>query len=276
MIERSIIKNRRSKSNGGGDGFDRAKMFKKAESPKSPISNSESPDSLRIKYMKKIAPAFAIHNKHIQDPDLIDIFLRRLYNDSKYVLTNDLEKIYPFENLMYDMNVEYLGLNHNIYNLIPEIVKRINNGHEWIGEENRYDTKSKRLLRFYYNLAKNTNKKVIPYLKEIYDVDHDSNKLNWPDLCKNPNAIKILTEEYKRDPNKLVWDALCENKNPEIIKIIEEEYDKDHNSAKINWNILSGNPKAINLLTIKINEEKKLSNSPRKPKKKNKLEKNIR
>jgi rhodanese-related sulfurtransferase len=88
-------------------------------------------------------------------------------------------------------------------------------------------------------------------------------KINWKKISGNPKAIKIIEEEYKKVPNKLDWDALCANENPEIIKIIEKEYDNDHNSANINWDILSGNPKAINLLTIKINEEKKLSNSPR-------------
>ena len=238
-------------------------------SSESPISNSKSPESLGIKYMKKIAPAFSIKNKYINNPDVTDVILRKYYDDNiQYELINDLEKVYPFKDNIYNMYAGYLGLNHNIYKLIPEIVKRINDGPNYKDDNNPYKTKSEKLLQFYHNLAKNTNKKVIPYLREIYINDPDSDKLNWPDLCKNPNAIKIIEEEYKRVPNKLDWNALCGNENPEVIGIIEKEYEKDRNSANINWNILSGNPKAINLLTIKINQEKGLSKSPISRKKK--------
>jgi hypothetical protein len=130
-----------------------------------PVSNSESPESLRIKYMKKIAPAFAIHNKYINNSDATDVILRKYYDDIKYELINDLEKVYPFKDNIYNMYAGYLGLNHNIYKLIPEIVKRINDGPNYYDPKNPYKTKSQKLLQFYHNLAKNTNKKVIPYLR---------------------------------------------------------------------------------------------------------------
>jgi len=218
------------------------------ESSISPISNSESPESLRKKYMKKIAPAFSIKNKYINNPDATDVILRKYYDDSKYELINDLEKVYPFKDNIYNMYAGYLGLNHNIYKLIPEIVKRINDGPNYYDPKNPYKTKSEKLLQFYHNLAKNTNKKVIPYLREIYINDSNSDYLNWPDLCKNPNAIEILTEEYEKDPNKLVWNSLCENENPKVIGIIQKEYENDSNSRKINWKKLSGNSKAIKII----------------------------
>ena len=253
------------------------------------ISNSNSSDSLRTKHMKETGLVFSLKNKYL-DNDMTDIILRQYYNDTPYELINELHKIYPFKHEKYTVYAGYFGLNPRIHLLVPEIVKRIKDDPKgYYDPDGPYRTKEQRLLHFYHNLAQNTNKKVIPYLKIIYDDNPDSDNLNWPNLCKNPNAIGILTKEYEKVPNKLVWSALCENpkaieiltkeyekepnknklvwsalcKNPNAIEILTREYNKNPDSTNINWDILSGNPKAIHLLTIKINKDKKLSKSPK-------------
>lgn len=224
-----------------------------SSSSRSRNSNSNSSDSLRTKHMKKMGLAFSM-NKFL-DEDMTDVILRQYYNDTPYELINELQKIYPFEHDYYTMYAEYFGLNPRIHLLVPKIVKRIEDDSKGCYDPKvSYRTKEQKLIHFYHNLAKNTSKKVIPYLKKIYDDNPDSKKLNWPALCKNPNAIEILKEEYEKEPNKLVWSSLCENKK--ALGIIKEEYNKVINN--INWNSLSGNinPKAITLLkkkTLHIN-----------------------
>ena len=238
------------------------------------ISKSKSSDSIRTKHMKEIGLAFSIKNKYLRKEDITDIILRQYYNDTPYELINELQKIYPFKHEKYKIYPGYFGLNPRIHLLVPDIVKLIENDTKgYYDPEDPYKTKEQKLLHFYHNLAKNTSEKVIPYLEKIYIDDPNSDKLNWPNLCKNGNAIKILNEEYKKDPNKLVWSALCENpkaieiltreykkdenkikwsvlcKNPGAIGIIKEEYEKDSNSTNIKWSALCENPKAIEILT---------------------------
>ena len=239
------------------------------------ISKSKSSDSIRTKHMKEIGLAFSIKNKYLGKEDITDIILRQYYNDTPYELINELQKIYPFKHEKYKIYPGYFGLNPRIHLLVPDIVKLIENDTKgYYDPEDPYKTKEQKLLHFYHNLAKNTSEKVIPYLEKIYIDDPNSDKLNWSNLCKNGNAIKILNEEYEKVPNKLVWSALCENpkaieiltreykkdknkikwsvlcKNPGAIGIIKEEYKKDPDSTNIKWSALCENPKAIEILTI--------------------------
>ena len=221
-----------------------------SSSSRSRNSNSNSSDSLRTKHMKKMGLAFSM-NKFL-DEDMTDVILRQYYNDTPYELINELQKIYPFEHDYYTMYAEYFGLNPRIHLLVPKIVKRIEDDSKGCYDPKvSYRTKEQKLIHFYHNLAKNTSKKVIPYLKKIYDDNPDSKKLNWPALCKNPNAIEILKEEYEKEPNKLVWSSLCENSK--AIDILKEEYEKEPN--KLVWSSLCKNPKAISILTREYEKE---------------------
>ena len=80
----------------------------------------------------------------------------------------------------------------------------------------------------------------------------DKDKLNWDNLCDNPNAIKLLQNNkheinwclLSENPNaidllenyqeRIDWISLCENKN--AIDLLK------NNQDKINWSWLSKNP----------------------------------
>jgi hypothetical protein len=89
-----------------------------------------------------------------------------------------------------------------------------------------------------------------PKAIEILNIEYDKNSknLNWHILCGNPKAFRILNIEYKKNSDNLDWDVLCGNPGAINILINEEIYSK-----KINWSSLSGNtdPNAIELLKNK-------------------------
>ena len=95
---------------------------------------------------------------------------------------------------------------------------------------------------------------LIPEL--IKRISHNPKKLLdfYHNLAKNENraVISFLKKIYEDDPdsNKLNWTAL--SGNPKAIDILTREYDKYPN--KLNWTALSGNPKAIDILTIEYDK----------------------
>ena len=70
----------------------------------------------------------------------------------------------------------------------------------------------------YYSLSGNTNPIAIQLLKEELKVNPDT-RIDWGALSRNPKAMKIL----KANRDKIVWAYLCFNTNPEAMKLIEEE-----------------------------------------------------
>ena len=69
-------------------------------------------------------------------------------------------------------------------------------------------------------------------LRNWVDVD----KIYWPKLSKNPNAIHLL----EKNLDKIDWNML--SSNPNAIHLLEKNLDK------IDWVVLSSNPNAIHLL----------------------------
>ena len=80
-------------------------------------------------------------------------------------------------------------------------------------------------------------------------------KLDWVFLSANPNAIELL----KENQDKIDWEFLSKNTNPNAIELLkskineenemsEDDYHDSDKSNKINWNLLSANPNAIELL----------------------------
>jgi hypothetical protein len=89
--------------------------------------------------------------------------------------------------------------------------------------------------------------------------------IEWPYLSQNPNAIELL----KANQDEIDWRYLSGNVNPEAIKLIKKrlkylrklsvtEYYDLSESKYIDWEDLSRNPAAIELLEEKINEEKNM------------------
>lgn len=97
----------------------------------------------------------------------------------------------------------------------------------------------------FYNLTVNVN--AIHLLEiEKNNLEKNLEKIEIYRLCYNTEAIPLLREINKIYPEKIRWDIL--SGNPKAVQWLEE------NPEKINWYILSRNPKAIHLL--KENPEK--------------------
>jgi hypothetical protein len=95
----------------------------------------------------------------------------------------------------------------------------------------------------YYWMSSNTNPVAIELLKEEIKVNPDA-RIKWIELSRNPKAIKIL----KANRDKIVWPYLCFNTNPEAMKLIEEEI--KINPEHINFENLANNetPEAMKLI----------------------------
>jgi hypothetical protein len=85
---------------------------------------------------------------------------------------------------------------------------------------------------FREELIKKYYPQILKYRSKFYQ-----NKIDWNWLSRNPNAIKLLSQNF--DKNN--WDNL--SVNPNAIELLSQNLDK------INWDYLSGNPNAIELLS---------------------------
>lgn len=101
----------------------------------------------------------------------------------------------------------------------------------------------------YDSLSKNKN---INKIIELYPDIISDDKVDFISLSSNSNAINIL----KNNSNNINLAFLCKNTNLMHFKdLLEENYNK------LNWDLLSLNPGAIDLIEKKLEEEKKLSNN---------------
>ena len=89
-----------------------------------------------------------------------------------------------------------------------------------------------------------------PVLRDWIPIDN----LSWEQLSLNINAVKLLDE----NPNNIDWLNLSGNRNPYAIDLIKKyAIDNKELEDKIDWNILSCNPNAIDLLETQIKKKKK-------------------
>jgi hypothetical protein len=94
----------------------------------------------------------------------------------------------------------------------------------------------------YKSLSYNTDPNAIELLKERIKINPDD--INWQALSQNPNAIELL----KANRHKIDWNHLSGNECAEAIELIEEEI--KINPKNISWGNLSGNSilRAVELL----------------------------
>ena len=88
---------------------------------------------------------------------------------------------------------------------------------------------------------------------EDYDMLEEADVIDWCYLTVNPSAIDIL----KANPEKIIWSLLGNNTNPLAIDLLRERAVVENNMSKkdykkledkIDWDYLSTNPNAIELL----------------------------
>ena len=151
------------------------------------------------------------------------------------------------------------AMNKEVDNDINEIILRLyvkNIQYKLINAlQKEFPFESQRFTNNIVYLALNPHiYSLIPEL--IKRISHNPKKLLdfYHNLAKNENraVINFLKKIYEDDPdsNKLNWTAL--SGNPKAIDILTREYDKKPNNLK--WTTLSGNPKAIDILTIEYDK----------------------
>jgi len=88
-------------------------------------------------------------------------------------------------------------------------------------------------------LCRNESPIIASIIKREYDMNPNSDKLDWYSLCYNPSPIivAIIKREYDMNPNsdKLDWYSLCYNPSPIIVAIIKHEYDNNRYSNNLKW-----------------------------------------
>jgi uncharacterized protein YlzI (FlbEa/FlbD family) len=115
-------------------------------------------------------------------------------------------------------------------------------------------------------LSENTNLEAIELLKEKIEKESkmnerqleklkDEDKINWNQLCLNAGAIEII----KANPKKINWQYLSKNPNPEAIELLKNKVEEENKMTGrklinvfkeryIDWDVLSLNPAAIEIL----------------------------
>jgi len=104
------------------------------------------------------------------------------------------------------------------------------------------------------------NVNAIDIITEEYNRDPDSKRLDWYNICMNPSLIDIIEKEHKRKPININWNILSLNRN--AIELLDQKIHQGENSStlplkqQINWNNLALNLNAVHLMQDKINSEK--------------------
>ncbi len=99
--------------------------------------------------------------------------------------------------------------------------------------------------------------KIVKKYKTIFKIKYvlkdwiSPEKLHWGWLSKNPNAIELL----KTNPSEIDWPFLSANPNEEAIELLKTNRDE----IFCEYLSLNTNPEAIELLKTKINEQNEMS-----------------
>lgn len=104
----------------------------------------------------------------------------------------------------------------------------------------------------YSQLSKNTNLNALKLIKEELRINPNNPDIDWRALSANPNAIDIL-DAYR---GKINWYNFCFNTNPRAIQILKEnQIEKDNGNDDIHWNNLCVNTsdEAIDFLSLPEN-----------------------
>jgi len=108
-----------------------------------------------------------------------------------------------------------------------------------------YLKKNKYLIN-YKSLSANTNPDAIELLRE--KIKEDPNSIDWDELSKNEAAMELLKEQLSKEQlpkeiKRINWEGFCCNPNPEtmgeIIKKVTTDYNNRH--LYIHWTSLSSN-----------------------------------
>jgi hypothetical protein len=121
-----------------------------------------------------------------------------------------------------------------------------------------------------FTLSKNINPEAIKLLRKIINdgiIHPDRHNLSY-NLAENPTseAITLLKELIDIDYTIINWDVLSGNPHPEAIKLLREKIEKERTEThfvntpiigqgRINWEKISANTGAFELIIEKLNKE---------------------
>jgi hypothetical protein len=126
-------------------------------------------------------------------------------------------------------------LKQNVKKWLPVHIK-------WISsycDDMSFLNKHKKYINF-INLSSN------PFINKLDEkiLFDNIDKLDWWKLSKNKSAVNFL----KKCPQKIIWKAACLNQSIEMVNWIDELYLSKNLDMKDNWEFLSCNPTAIDIL----------------------------
>jgi hypothetical protein len=218
-------------------------------------------DKLDLKWLSANININAIDILKVANPDNLD-WKRLAENTSAYEILSDpvnRVRLNKYKNELsgnYDKDVvKFLEANQDLVNL-----KKLS------GNKGASDLllKYKETLHMLNIIELSRNPGAIKLIEELYKKDPYSPYINWNFLSENPKAIDLLN----KNKNKINWSSL--SKNPKAIELLRDKIEEEkkllptqlaklHYSEKIDWGNLSSNPNAIKLLRDKIEQENKLS-----------------
>ena len=224
--------------------------------------NSRSPPNKeKTPNKERLSPTLRLH--HLDEDIIKLITLKSLKSLYKYKLVDGIPEDKLDVNLLCEnrdalsylitknlqFNYYHLSINPNpiVFKLLKDKIRVDPNVHiNWHLLSSKTDLEVIDLLSERIKFENQLSKEEYDKLKLPY-------KINWKLLSANPEAIKILKDEYK-NPNsdKLVWSALCSN--PSAFDILKEEYKRYPNSNKLVWSAICSNPnpKIVSLLEMEL------------------------
>ena len=147
------------------------------------------------------------------------------------------------------INWHGISKNNGAMHIIKHELLRINHRISWIELLQNINPDTYELVKSYKILDINNNNNNNNNNTNTNTIDTKLLHIYWKYICGNPVMIHLITKEYVNNNNSIFlnWDNL--SKNPAAIDIIENEIN-NNNSYNINYNLLctNKNPKVYQLL----------------------------
>ena len=209
----------------------------------------------RILRIRQAAQAAQVNTSSSPDIELIRNLKGRVHTDDPLMrLCIEDYELMCSNKMVFNMMVKVLDTDKK---KLRKICKKIYILKEYINSSpETIKIKMKEYKAPILNLPEELREKIVeiyeeiltPLLRDWIPIDN----LSWEKLSLNINAVKLLDE----NPNNIDWLNLSGNRNPYAVDLIKKyAIDNKELEDKIDWNILSSNPNAIDLLETQIKKD---------------------
>ena len=209
----------------------------------------------RILGIRQSAQSTQVNKSSSPDVELIRNLKERVHTDNPLMrLCIEDYELMCRNKMVFNMMIKVLDTDKK---KLTKICKKIHILKEYINSSpESIKNKMKEYKTPILNLPEELREKIVEIYEEIltpllrYWIPIDN--LSWEKLSLNINAVKLLDE----NPNNIDWLNLSGNRNPYAIDLIKKyAIDNKELEDKIDWNILSCNPNAIDLLETQIKKD---------------------